>query len=296
MRIPNIAATAAAIGMIAGLVSCQNTSGIQVEKIHTEGIRFCESTYPYDGGLLIANFGTDQLNPLNQEGKGYILYCKDSKTQTIIPADGNMHAPKGMFERSGILYICDVNKVNLYDIKTGEHKGSIQMPEGNLFVNDMAACGNTLYISVTNTGKIFKADITDPAAPGTPEEWAEVPGANGLLTDNGVMYIASYPPDGNTTDANVIYKIDNLNNPAPVKIINIPGQYDGIAFTADKKHLIVTNWAPAGLSLIDLRTGEKKDMEIQLDEAMTGPADITSADGKIYIPDLPGSRVITIRY
>lgn len=34
-----------------------------------EGLRFCESTYPYEGGVLIANFGTEELNPLNGEGR-----------------------------------------------------------------------------------------------------------------------------------------------------------------------------------------------------------------------------------
>lgn len=47
----------------------------QVEIVN-ENIRYCESTYPYNGGILIANFGTEQLNPLNAEGKGYILYYK----------------------------------------------------------------------------------------------------------------------------------------------------------------------------------------------------------------------------
>ena len=51
-------------------------NGKNVEVVN-EGIRFCESTYPYDGGILIANFGTEQLNPLNTDGKGYILYYKD---------------------------------------------------------------------------------------------------------------------------------------------------------------------------------------------------------------------------
>ena len=40
--------------------------------IISDSIRFCESTYPYQGGILIANFGTEQLNPLNTEGRGYI--------------------------------------------------------------------------------------------------------------------------------------------------------------------------------------------------------------------------------
>ena len=47
----------------------------QVEIVN-ENIRYCESTYPYNGGILIANFGTEQLNPLNAEGKGYIFIIK----------------------------------------------------------------------------------------------------------------------------------------------------------------------------------------------------------------------------
>lgn len=73
--------------------------------IITEGLRFCESTYPYDKGILIANFGTGQLDPLNGEGKGYIVFHKNGKNEVLIPADGNLSAPKGMFERDGYLYI-----------------------------------------------------------------------------------------------------------------------------------------------------------------------------------------------
>ena len=77
----------------------------QVEIVN-ENIRYCESTYPYNGGILIANFGTEQLNPLNAEGKGYILYYKNGKMDTLVPADGNLNAPKGMFMRDNQLYIC----------------------------------------------------------------------------------------------------------------------------------------------------------------------------------------------
>lgn len=40
---------------------------IEPVAIVQDGIRFCESTYPYNGGILIANFGTSELNPLNSE-------------------------------------------------------------------------------------------------------------------------------------------------------------------------------------------------------------------------------------
>ena len=56
----------------------------QVEIVN-ENIRYCESTYPYNGGILIANFGTEQLNPLNAEGKGYILYYKNTRVRVRVP-------------------------------------------------------------------------------------------------------------------------------------------------------------------------------------------------------------------
>ena len=65
----------------AGAMSAQG----KVEVI-SEGLRFCESTYPYNGGLLIANFGTQELNPLNNEGQGYIMFHKDGKTEVLVAA------------------------------------------------------------------------------------------------------------------------------------------------------------------------------------------------------------------
>lgn len=67
-----------ALGAFAVLNSCQSNKKKSIsddtaiavqdtERVITDGIRFCESTYPYQGGLLIANFGTEQLNPLNDE-------------------------------------------------------------------------------------------------------------------------------------------------------------------------------------------------------------------------------------
>ena len=269
------------------------TVSAQTAKIVSEDLRYCESTYPYQEGILIANFGTSELNPLNSEGKGYIAYYKDGNTKVLIPADGNLCAPKGMFVRNDYLYVCDVNKIVVYHLTQKEEQPQvIMLPEGNLFVNDLAADGNYLYASVTNTDRIFRLDISNPAQPGEPEEWLQVSGPNGLLIRNGVMYVASYPADGITKAENVIYRINNLSQPVTQKLTEITGQYDGIAFSSDGKSLIVTNWTPAQLSKIDLSNGRVSPMEIKLDQPFTGPADITVKDGFIYIPDLPNSRVV----
>lgn len=288
---------AALIGLsFTSLAQAQKPTGQQVQIIEN-GLRFCESTYPYEGGILIANFGTQELNPLNTEGKGYILhYNKEGKLQPFITADGNLSAPKGMFIRESHLFVCDVNKIVVYDLNRLEAAPQIlSFPEGHLFVNDLAAIGNTLYASVTNTDKIFSIDISDVRKAGQPVEWLTIPGPNGLLADNNQLYVASYPADGNTQDKHTIYRVTNLAQPQSEKVIEIPGQYDGIAFSTDKASLYITNWSPAGLSKIDLKTGKTVPVSIQLDKALMGPADITVANHRIYIPDLPNSRVMMVK-
>lgn len=261
-----------------------------------QGIRYCESTYPYDGGLLVANFGTEGLDPLNSEGKGYILFLKAGKSETLIAPDGNLSAPKGMFVRDGRLFVCDVNKIVVYNLgDKGERPRTIQMPEGNLFVNDLAADGDWLYASVTNSDKIYRIDISDPANPGEPREWLTVSGPNGLLIQEGKMYVASYPADGVTKAANVIYRVDNLERPVAQKLTDVAGQYDGIALSPDGRSLYVTNWSPAQLSRLDLSDGSLTPLAIDLPSPLVGPADISvDKSGTLYIPDLPNSRVIIV--
>lgn len=267
-----------------------------VVNVIDKGIRYCESTYPYDGGLLIANFGTDQLNPLNTEGKGYIVLHKDGQNEVLIPADGHLSAPKGMLVRDGYLYVCDVNKVMVYNLadKAAEPR-TIALPEGNLFANDLVSEGDYLYVSVTNTDRIFRVDISRPGQPGQPQEWLSVAGPNGLLLHEGSLYVASYPADGRTTDAHVVYRIADLKNPVAEKWMEVPGQYDGLAVASDGKALYVTNWTPAQVSRIDLNTRQLSPLDLKLPQALVGPADITVTGGYLYIPDLPNSRVVVVK-
>lgn len=266
--------------------------------VWNDGVRFCESTYPYDGGLLVANFGTEELNPLNGEGKGYILYFDaEGQSRVLVPADGSLSAPKGMYVRDGRLFVCDVHRIVVYDLKnvgTAEPQ-VIEMPaEEDLFVNDLAAWGDALYVSVTNSGRIYRIDLTEPAQPGVPELWLSIAGPNGLVVRDGVMYVASYSPDGVPTGEHVVYRIADLTAPQPEALISTPGQYDGIAFSGDAKALYVTNWAPVGIARLDLESGALSPLALPLAEPLVGPADITVQGGKIYIPDLPNSRVVVI--
>lgn len=275
---------------VCGFVSAQTDL-----RIVNDGLLFCESTLPYNNGILIANFGTEGLNPLNDEGKGYVMYYKDGKTEKFIPADGNLSAPKGMLVKDNRLFVCDVNKIVVYNtVKKSSKPVVIRLPEGHLFVNDLVADGKYLYASVTNSDRIFRIDISRRKGY-TPEEWLQVPGPNGLLIKNGSMYVASYPADGKTTGKNVIYKIGDMANPKLEKFVDIPGQYDGIATSSDGDYIYITNWAPASVSKVNLSDRSVTPVDISLDTPLIGPADISVKDGHIYIPDLPNSRVIVVK-
>ncbi len=277
------------------LAACSSGADKTQPAVVSEGLRYCESTYPYEQGVLVGNFGSTQLDPLNSEGRGYIAYLHDGAVETLIPADGNLSAPRGMYLRDGHLFICDVNKVVVYNLQQPDAAPQVvAFPEGEAFVNDLAAAGNWLYVTVTNTGRIFRLDISDPAAAGTPEPWLEIPGPNGVVIRDGVMYVATYSPDGVATPVHVIYRIADLEQPVAEPLISVPGQYDGIAFSSDGRMLYVTNWAPAGLTAIDLATLETSPVACPVEPALAGPADISVADGRIYIPDLPNSRVVIL--
>lgn len=51
----------------------------------TEGVHFSESVHPYDGGLLIANYG--DIGNVRIDTQGYILYAKNGVTTTVAAAD-----------------------------------------------------------------------------------------------------------------------------------------------------------------------------------------------------------------
>lgn len=273
----------------------EDSATVAVEKVVTGKMKFNESVLPYNGGLLISNFGTDALEPLNQSGKGFILFYKDDSLQTIVPAKGNLHAPKGMYVKDDVLFVADVNKVAVYNLKdTAAAPVNIQFPADDVFVNDLAGDGKNLYVSVVNTGNIYKLDITDlsKVAQVKPEKFSNVVGANGLVIDGNTMYVASYPADGKTTDANVVYVIKDMNNPAPEKLITEAGQYDGLALSADKKLLYVGNWSPVGVEVIDMDTKAKTPLAMD-SVKFAGVADFSLVgDSVLYIPDLVNSTLV----
>ncbi len=264
------------------------------QMVFSQGLKFCESTLPYGDDLLIANFGGEVLNPLNTDGLGHILLLTyDGRLMPFIPADGNLSAPKGMLIKGDYLLICDVNKVVVYNTKDLEAKPQIvKFPEGELFVNDIVAVGDDIYVSVTNSGNIFKLNGADLSkiAKQTPQKWMNIVGANGLASDGEVIYVASYPADGVTTEDNVIYKVSEIKEPVAEKLIYDEGQWDGLALSKDGTTLYASSWDPSIVVSINLYSGVVTLIEFAT--TFDGAADISLVRDVLYIPELPNSRMI----
>ena len=285
-----------------GVSSAQDTKKPYKAKITSGGLVFNEGIVEDNDNIYVSNFGGAKLNPLNTDGKGYISLLKGDKAVAFIPAKGDLNAPKGMAIEDDYLYVADVQAVMVYDMKNIKAKPiKLNLPAGNLFVNDIVIEDNFAYISVTNSGKIFKMNISNPALLNDSmlQEYATVIGANGLIIEDDVMYVASYPADGKTTSDNVIYVISDLNNPNPQKLITRPGQYDGLAFVEaerdkDSDKLYFSNWVNGEIGYVNMRNREVVILDI-VNYKFGGPAEMIYDNGKLYISDLVNSKIITIK-
>lgn len=258
----------------------------------TNNLRFCESVLPYQDGLLIANYGSETSEPLNNEGKGYIAFHKNGVTNIFIPADGTLSAPKGMAVKDDFLFVADVNKVVVYDLKNPSARPQlIPFPGDNLLVSDVEIIGNVLLTSVTNTGTVFALDISNLAQldVGSLAVYAIVPGANALLVSDYHLFIGSSTVDDLPTEANVIYMIDDVTNPVVQRLTHRSGKYEGLALSADRSSLYFIDKSQNLLGKFIFTKGEIEILPTKM--TFDSPSHLDWYNGKLCITDFAASKV-----
>ena len=244
--------------MIGLLVVLAMMACVREKDVLTRNLQICNSVCPYQDGLLISNWGTDSIDPLNREGKGYIAFHKEGVTSILIPADGTLSAPKGMAVKDDYLFVADVNKVVVYNLnETSDQPQVISFPEGNDFVSDVAIVGNVLLAAVTNTSSIYALDISNLAHidVGSLAVYAVVPGATSLCVSDYHLFIGSSTTYGEPTEFNVIYMIDDLSNPVAQPMTHRIGQYQDLALTPDGESLYFIDKNSKELGRLEFATG-----------------------------------------
>ena len=244
--------------MIGLLVVLAMVACVREKDVLTRNLQICNSVCPYQDGLLITNWGTDSIDPLNREGKGYIAFHKEGVTSILISADGTLSAPKGMAVKDDYLFVADVNKVVVYNLnETSDQPQVISFPEGNDFVSDVAIVGNVLLAAVTNTSSIYALDISNLAHidVGSLAVYAVVPGATSLCVSDYHLFIGSSTTYGEPTEFNVIYMIDDLSNPVAQPMTHRIGQYQDLALTPDGESLYFIDKNSKELGRLEFATG-----------------------------------------
>ena len=276
-----------------------------------EGIRFSECVRPYDGGVLIANYGSQHKMPGIDEIKGYILYRKNGQTKTLI-APGVLHYPSGMAVKDDYLFVCDGDHLRVYNLQQPEKAPqTITFPKP-YWLKAAAIDGNTLYVSSDNVGQIFALDISHPENMNRvqPKKWLELQGVKCMAVGDGVMYITAPSENGPDVDEtkveNIIYCVRDLKHPQaekffsrkvysgdPVADKNISVYYEGIVLSEDNYALYVTDHrAKTGaIFVIDIGTRE---MRVIYEEEGLDPSDLALFEKALFIPDMKNHRVLKL--
>ena len=276
-----------------------------------EGIRFSECVRPYDGGVLIANYGSQHKMPGINEVKGYILYWKNGQLKTLIPP-GLLQYPSGMAVKDDYLFVCDGEHLRVYNLQQPEKAPqTITFPKP-YWLKAAVADGNTLYVSSNNVGQIFTLDISHPENMGRvqPKKWLELQAVECMAVGNGVMYITAPPENGpDTEDAdmeNVIYRVSDLSQPKAEKFIirkvysgnpdadkNVSIYYEGITLSEDGYALYVTDHRVKTGAILVIDIGTKEMRTIYEAEGLD-PADLALTEKALLIPDMKNHRVLKL--
>ena len=94
----------------------------------------------------------------------------------------------------------------------------------------------------------------------------------------------------NIKDENVIYVIEDINNPEIKKLNKTPLLYDGIAISKNEETIYVSDWKTSSIIAINKDGAEKT---IYTRKGMT-PADIALIDNKLFIPDMQNHNIIVL--
>lgn len=198
------------------------------QKWRAEGFKVPESVLldAAHNVLYVANIdGT----PDGKDGKGFISQLGlDGKVKKLDWVTG-LDAPKGMGIYKDKLYVTDITRVDVIDIKTGKVTDKIEIA-GAQFLNDISIdAKGTVYISDSSTGKIHTLKGNKPEVY---LENAELKGTNGVLAVGDWLYVVDFGNGAN-------YKVSK--DKKLTKFSTTSEGADGVVAVGNGDY-IVSNW------------------------------------------------------
>jgi hypothetical protein len=234
--------------------------------------------------LIVSQIGGD---PSKADGNGKLSLLDMSGKMTNPDWVTGLDAPKGSAMAGGKLYVADITKLRIVDPSTGKFD-TVDIP-GSKFLNDVAAGPDgTIYISDSFGNAIYSF------ANGKPEVLVQgdnVPTPNGLLVDNGKLWVVSLGAMAqNPADSKPggMYSVD-LASKAVTKDETVGdfGTLDGIVKVGDA-YYVTDN--PAG-TIYRVTPGAKPEKVMTLEPSA---ADLGTDGKNFYVPEMMKGEIVAM--
>ncbi len=251
-----------------------------------------ESVVKYNDYYLVSNLGV-QLLPDTADGDGFISLVNLDGTGLIQNYITGLDSPKGLEIINGLLYVCDLSELKVFNIETKEMVQSYSFQnKGVTLLNDVTNLftdTETVFITATRTREIFKLNINSGAIEELVVEGVTLKQTNGIALDNenSVLYMVEF---GDSTGSNArIVKIDLNDNSGSILGGGTTGfLYDGVVLVENTLYL--TDWSHR---LFSLDLSDPNSSPSLLKTGLSGPADIfyDSDLNKIVIPKMTAHSI-----
>ncbi|MDR1865655.1 MAG: hypothetical protein LBR08_08815 [Bacteroidales bacterium] len=238
------------------------------------------SVVQYGGYYYLSNAGKNK-NRSAKDGDGYISRLKSdgSQEEVTLKYISGLDSPHGIFALQGVLYVCDVDRLAGFDLKSKKKVFELSFAgEKTVQLSGIACADNkTMYVSASDIHAVFEVDLAGK----TYKKWMETTAPNSLLIDRDKMYVCSWGID---SLPNGKLGVIDMKKKTYRQLGNCEGYLWGLAL--DGKKLYFCDWvafAKRGvIRWYHLDTGSSG--QIKLTSKMGGPADfIYDAHNDLFI-------------
>jgi hypothetical protein len=215
--------------------------------------------------------------PWEADGKGGVAKMSvDGTTQDLQWIKG-LNCPKGMGIDGNRLYVADLNKVVIVNIKKGMVEGSIS-PEGAVNLNDITIMpGGTLFVSDSKTGTVYKIENDKATVYLEKQE-----GVNGLSNANGMLLVAQ---GKNFVRVNAKKEIST--------IATLPQGVDGVEPMGNGDY-IVSSW-PGYIYYVYANGKVQTLLDTHEQKKNTADIGFDPYQGMLFVPTFFGKTVVAYR-
>ncbi|WP_025209798.1 hypothetical protein [Hippea sp. KM1] len=151
------------------------------------GLKHPESAFFYNGYLYVSNIGS---SPISQNEDGFITKLDEYGNILEYKFIDKLKAPKGIFAYDGKLYIADLDRLCIYDLK--KKSLSCRPIESSRFLNDICVVDGDAYITDTENNLIYRVDKKGRVDVFYRWDYDFAPNGIVFLKSKGVFFVVSF--------------------------------------------------------------------------------------------------------